>query len=47
MGDKFDGLLIRAGVPRLWKPGAYVGSYGDISKDHVRNYLRKWGRAAN
>jgi REP element-mobilizing transposase RayT len=46
MRDNFDDLLIRAGVPRLWKPSAYVGSYGDISKDHVRNYLRKWGRAA-
>ena len=42
--DQFDHLLIRAAVPRLWKPGAYVGSYGDISKDHVRNYLRKWDR---
>jgi REP element-mobilizing transposase RayT len=46
MRDKFDNLLIRAGVPRLWKPSAYVGSYGDISKDHIRNYLRKWGAAA-
>ncbi len=46
MRDKFDGLLIQAGVPRLWKPSAYVGSYGDISKDHIRNYLRKWGGAA-
>ncbi len=46
MRDHFDGLLIQAGVPRLWKPSAYVGSYGDISKDHLRNYLRKWGSAA-
>ncbi len=44
--DRFNHLLIRAGVPRLWKPSAYVGSYGDISKDHVRNYVRKWGSAA-
>jgi hypothetical protein len=27
---------------RLWKPGAYVGSYGDITKEHVRDYLRRW-----
>jgi REP element-mobilizing transposase RayT len=40
--DRYDGLLIEAGVPRLWKPGAYVGSYGDVTKAHVRNYLRKW-----
>jgi REP element-mobilizing transposase RayT len=46
MRERFDHLLIRAGVPRLWKPSAYLGSYGDISKDHVRNYLRKWGGAA-
>lgn len=41
----FDGLLIRAGIPRLWKPGAYVGSYGDISRGWVRNYLRQWSVA--
>jgi REP element-mobilizing transposase RayT len=43
--DRFDHLLIQAGTPRLWKPGAYVGSYGDITKDHMRNYLRQWSRA--
>jgi REP element-mobilizing transposase RayT len=42
MRQQFEPLVVQAGSPRLWKPGAYVGSYGDISKDHVRNYLRRW-----
>ena len=38
----FPHLLIEAKVPRLWKPGAYVGTYGDIRKAAVRDYLRSW-----
>jgi REP element-mobilizing transposase RayT len=42
--ERFDPLVVEAGIPQLWKPGAYVGSFGDITKDHVRNYLRQWDR---
>jgi len=42
MRQRFEPLVVQAGIPRLWKPGAYVGSYGDITKEHVRNYLRRW-----
>jgi len=47
MRDRFEPLVVQAGIPRLWKPEAYVGSYGDISKEHMRNYLRRWGDVAN
>jgi REP element-mobilizing transposase RayT len=42
MRERFEPLVVQAGIYRLWKPGAYVGSYGDIAKDRVRNYLRRW-----
>lgn len=42
MRDRYPQLLIKAGQPRLWKLGAYVGSFGDITKAHIRNYLRRW-----
>jgi REP element-mobilizing transposase RayT len=44
MQNRYARLLIDAGQPRLWKPGAYVGSFGDINKVHIRNYLREWAR---
>jgi putative transposase len=42
--NHYDSFLIKASIPRLWKPGAYVGSFGDLTKDHIRNYLRDWER---
>lgn len=41
---KYPYLLIEAKVPRMWKPSAYLGTYGDIRKSHVRNYLLNWAR---
>ena len=26
--EQFEPLVVQAGIPRVWKPGAYVGSYG-------------------
>jgi REP element-mobilizing transposase RayT len=42
IASKYPHLLIEAKVPRMWKPSAYLGSYGDIRKANVRNYLRNW-----
>jgi putative transposase len=42
--ERFGQLVVQAGIPRVWKPGAYTGSFGDITKVHVRNYLRQWER---
>jgi REP element-mobilizing transposase RayT len=44
MHDEFPDLLIHGGQPMLWRPSAYVGSFGDLTKRHVRNYLHKWER---
>jgi REP element-mobilizing transposase RayT len=46
MRERFEPLVVQTGIPRLWKPGAYLGSYGDIAKEHVRNYLRRWADKA-
>jgi REP element-mobilizing transposase RayT len=40
----FDGLIIATGNRRVWKPSAYVGTYGDVSHRQVQAYLRNWRR---
>ena len=42
MKDRFDELLIRTGSPRVWKPSAYIGTYGDLANSQVQAYLRNW-----
>lgn len=42
MFQAFDRLVIATGNRRLWKPSAYVGTYGDLSNQQVQAYLRKW-----
>ena len=42
--ESFDGLLIATGNRRVWKPSAYVGTYGDLSNRQVQTYLRNWRR---
>jgi REP element-mobilizing transposase RayT len=42
MSEHYPRLLIEGGQPRLWKPGSFVGSFGDITKGRVRSYLRSW-----
>jgi hypothetical protein len=37
MREHFEPLVVQAGIPRLCKPGSYVGSFVDITKEHVRN----------
>jgi REP element-mobilizing transposase RayT len=44
MAERFDTLLIQTGNPRLWKPGAYVGTYGDLANTQIQAYLRNWQR---
>lgn len=44
MTQQFDTLLIETGNPRLWKPGAYVGTYGDLANTQIQAYLRAWQR---
>jgi REP element-mobilizing transposase RayT len=42
MFQAFDELVIATGNRRLWKPSAYVGTYGDLSNRQVQAYLRNW-----
>ena len=42
MKDRFDDLLIRTGNPRVWKPSAYIGTYGDLANTQVQAYLKDW-----
>ena len=37
---KYDGLVIQAGVERLWQPSAYFGSYGRLSSPEVAAYIQ-------
>jgi REP element-mobilizing transposase RayT len=34
--------VIKAGVERLWEPGGYIGSYGELASPQIRDYIRKW-----
>jgi REP element-mobilizing transposase RayT len=40
--ERFPEELVRAGVPRVWQPSAYVGSYGDLATPQVQKYLERW-----
>jgi REP element-mobilizing transposase RayT len=44
MAERFESLLIHTGNPRLWKPGGYVGTYGDLANTEIQAYLRRWRR---
>lgn len=34
--------MIIAGMERLWTPGAYLGSYGDLASAQIRKYIESW-----
>jgi REP element-mobilizing transposase RayT len=38
----FASAAIQARIPRLWQPGAYVGSFGELTTASVQRYLRNW-----
>lgn len=42
----FDDLLVKARIPRLWMPSAYIATYGELASDQVRAYLRRWREAS-
>lgn len=35
--------LVAAGLPRLWQPSAYIGSFGDLTSPQIRKYINKLG----
>jgi REP element-mobilizing transposase RayT len=39
MYRRFDRLVISTGNPRLWKPGAYIGTVGKFATAQVKAYL--------
>ena len=41
-GQQFPELLIQAGIPQLWQPSAYIGSYGTLRSTAVKSYMEKW-----
>jgi hypothetical protein len=42
MVRQFDTLVIQTGSPRLWRPGAYVGTYGELANSQIQAYLGNW-----
>ncbi len=44
MVQEFSSLMIRTGNPRIWKPGAYIGTVGDLVSGQTRAYLEGWSR---
>lgn len=34
--------MVCAGINRLWQPGAYIGSYGDLASPQIRKYIENW-----
>lgn len=34
--------LISAGLERLWQPGVYLGSYGDLASPQICKYIDRW-----
>jgi hypothetical protein len=47
MVARFSDLLIRTGNPRVWKPGAYLGTVGDLSKRQLLAFLDGWKRRSD
>ena len=45
MWKDFANSVIRGRVERLWQPGAYIGSYGDMESARIAAYVRKWEAA--
>lgn len=45
MWKDFSHSVIQARLERLWQPGAYIGSYGDIESAKIGAYVRKWETA--
>jgi REP element-mobilizing transposase RayT len=43
--SRFAKAAIQAGIPRLWQPGAYLGSFGDVTTSRIQQYLRNWAQA--
>ena len=41
MVERFSEALIPTGSPRVWKPSAYIGSYGDLSTRMMQAYMSK------
>jgi hypothetical protein len=38
-------IVTQARVERLWQPGAYIGSYGDLQSAKIAAYVRQWEEA--
>ena len=43
----FPDSVIRAGVPRLWQPSAYIGAFGDLESAKIAAYVRQWEEQAD
>jgi REP element-mobilizing transposase RayT len=46
MWERHADSVVRAGVDRLWRPSAYVGSFGDLSSNAISAYLKRWAESA-
>ncbi len=44
MWEQFSNEIIKAKISRLWQPGAYIGSFGDLNSVAVSAYVKCWDR---
>ena len=42
MWDRFSNAVVKSAVERLWQPGAYVGSFGELSGKAIKAYMHRW-----
>jgi REP element-mobilizing transposase RayT len=42
LSREFARSVIEARVERVWQPGAYIGSFGDLATPQVQAYLKRW-----
>jgi REP element-mobilizing transposase RayT len=40
--EKFPQEAVRSGIPQLWQPSAYLGSFGDWATPQIDSYIRRW-----
>jgi len=42
--ENFPENVVRAKAERLWQPGAYIGSFGDLTTAAMESYIDRWCR---
>jgi putative transposase len=46
MWNRFEENVIRGAVERLWQPGAYLGTFGNLASPQIQQYIRNCDEAS-